>query len=101
MCFWEILVPYQTNEGKKIDVKYHREWDSKIRAISGGLTILRPMRGQWLFNNRFYDEKVIPCRILATKEEIDVIIEITLKHYKDQHCVMAYKISSEVIVKYR
>lgn len=98
---WEILVPHQTNAGEKIDVAYHREWDAKVRAISGGLTILRPHRGQWMFDERLFEEKVIPCRILATREEIDQIIDLTLAHYPDQHAVLAYRLSSEVVLRYR
>lgn len=99
--FWELLVPMTTTAGHKIPVEHHRNWDSKVRSISGGLTILRAMRGQWLFRDKLFEEKVIPCRILATREEMDKIVAMTLDHYHDQHCILAYQLSSEVILRYR
>jgi hypothetical protein len=100
--FYEILVPMNwNNDGSKIDVEYHRQWDAKVRAISGGLTILRAVRGQWQYEDKLFTEKVIPCRILATREQMDKIVDITLEHYHDQISVLAYRLSSEVIMKYR
>lgn len=98
---YEILVPECWNHGTKIPVDYHQEWDALVRAISGGLTVLRPFKGQWEFNNNLFTEHVIPCRVLATRAEMDKIVEITMEHYPDQHCIMAYRLSTEVILRYR
>lgn len=43
---------------------------------------------------------MIPVRIACSREEIDKIIDITIKHY-NQLAVMAYKVSDEVIIKYQ
>jgi hypothetical protein len=99
--FWEIFVPMTTNIGAKIPVEYHRAWDEKVKAISGGLTILRAVKGDWLFQAKWFKEKVIPCRILATREEMDAVVDITLEHYGDQHCILAYQISNQIIMRYR
>lgn len=98
---YEILVPECWNTGFKIAVEFHQQWDARVRSISGGLTILRPFKGQWEFDNKLFAEHVIPCRVLATREEMDTIMDITMEHYHDQHCVLAYRLSSEVIMRYR
>lgn len=45
MNLYEILVPCQTNQGKPIRTRQHREWDRRVRLITGGLTILPPAKG--------------------------------------------------------
>jgi hypothetical protein len=51
---WEILVPTERRkkgakgETRYYTTRYHRVWDSKVRAITGGLTILPPTKGQWV-----------------------------------------------------
>jgi|SRR5208282_4601917 len=99
--FWEVYVPVSWNDGNRIDAEYHRQWDSKIRAISGGLSVTRIIKGQWEVEGELFDEKMIPCRVLASRQEMDQIVALTLEHYHDQHCVMAYRLSSEVILRYR
>jgi hypothetical protein len=97
---WEILVPTQNNLGKPYRTRYHRVWDSKVRAISGGLTILPVVKGQWLDpNGVLFAERMIPVRIIATENQIDKIIQLTLKYYQ-QIAVLAYKISSDVKLIY-
>lgn len=98
---WEVLVPVAWNTGFKIHVDYHREWDAKVRAISGGLTILRVVRGQWQTDDKLFNEKVIPCRVLCTRPEMDKIIDITMEHYHDQHAILAYRLTEEIILKER
>lgn len=98
-CLWEILVPTVSNEGKPFRVRYHKVWDKKVREISGGLTILQPAKGQWISDSgELFSERMIPVRVLATKDEIHQIIDYTLKYY-NQLAVLAYKISDEVILK--
>lgn len=101
---WEILVPTtHPITGKPIRTRFHRVWDAKVRAISGGLTILTPTKGQWTppegSPNTTLSERMIPVRIACTREQIEKIIDITLKYY-EQECVMCYKISDEVILRY-
>jgi hypothetical protein len=70
-----------------------------VRAISGGLTVLPPARGQWIDgDNQLWTERMIPVRFVATEEEADQIAEMT-KGYYEQQAVMYYKISSDVRFK--
>lgn len=99
---WEVLVPtVRRVGGKPYRVRYHRIWDKKVRDLAGGLTIMRPAVGQWVSpSGELFKERMIPVRIAATREQIDQIIDFTIKYY-DQLAVMAYKVSEEVIVKHR
>ena len=96
---WEILVPTIRNDGKPYRLRYHKVWDEKVRAISGGLTVMPVAKGQWVYKEELFTERMIPVRILATRPEMEQIVDMTLKYY-NQIAVMAYKISSEVILKY-
>lgn len=98
---WEILVPtIRRRDGKPIKVRFHRVWDSKVRAISGGLTILSPAKGQWIARDgELFVERMIPCRIMCTEEQINQIIDMTLVYY-DQLAILAYRISDNVIMRH-
>jgi len=96
---YEILVPTVRNNGRPIRTRFHRVWDAKIREISGGLTILTPVKGQWVSPDKtLFKERMIPVRIAATREQIDKIIDLTLAYY-EQHVVMCYRISDLVIMR--
>lgn len=100
---WEILVPTERrlDPGKYYTTRYHKVWDSKVRTITNGLTVMAPARGQWISpTGDLFQERMIPVRIVATREEIEQVIDLTLKYY-DQLAVLCYKISDEVILKYR
>lgn len=100
---WEILVPTvrPSTEGKFFSTRYHRVWDAKVRAISGGLTIMTPSKGQWYApSGELFIERMIPVRIMCTRAEIDLIIDLTLKYY-DQQAILCYKVSDEVILRHR
>ena len=98
---WEILVPTVSNEGKPFKTKYHKVWDAKVQEISGGLTILNPTKGKWVSPcGEFFHERMIPVRIIATRDEIEEIIDITMEYYS-QLAILAYKVSSEVILKHK
>ena len=99
---WEILVPtVRRVGGRPYRTRFHRVWDAKIREIAGGLTVLRPALGQWVSpTGELFKERMIPVRIAATRAQIDAIVDFTLVYY-DQLAVMAYKVSSEVIVKHQ
>ena len=109
VSMWEILVPTEKRlePGKFYTTRYHRVWDAKVCEITGGLTILTPVKGQWvsptgeLYAERgeLYVDRLIPVRIAATREQIEQVIDLTIKYY-DQLAVMCYKISDEVIVRY-
>lgn len=100
---WEILVPTErrAEPGKFYTIRYHRVWDAKVRAITGGLTILTPAKGQWVApDGELFSERMIPVRIMATRAEIDKIIDLTIEYY-DQLAVFCAKVSEEVIVRYK
>jgi len=94
---WEILVPTVRNEGKPYRTRYHRVWDAKVREISGGLTILRPAKGQWISpeSKTLYSERMIPVRIACTREQMEEIALMTKKYY-EQEAVMYFAVSNEV-----
>jgi hypothetical protein len=102
-CLWEILVPTErrTKPGTYYTTRFHRVWDSKVRVITGGLTILTPTKGQWInpTTGELFKERMIPVRVLATRDEIEKIVTLTLEYY-DQLAVLCYKISDEVILRY-
>ena len=95
---WEILVPTQTNAGKPIRKRQHKEWDSRVMRISDGMTVLMPTKGKWRNpNNVHYNERMIPVRISCTRDQLMQILAMTKKFY-DQEKIMAIKISEEVIL---
>lgn len=61
---WEILVPTVRNDGKPYRLRYHKVWDDKVRAISGGLTVMPVAKGQWVYKEELFTERMIPVRIL-------------------------------------
>ena len=98
---WEILVPTVQNDGKPFRLKgHHKPWDAKVQAIIGGLTLMPVINGRWSYRGMEFKERMIPVRLMATREEMDLIVEMTLEHY-DQHAVMAYKVSDEVILRHK
>jgi len=95
---WEILVPTVRNCGTPFRLRYHRVWDEKVRAISGGLTIVSPIKGQWQGpDGVLYNERMIPVRIIATREQIKHIVAMTITYY-DQLTVLAYKVADDYIL---
>lgn len=58
-----------------------------------------PAKGQWVHGDKLFAERMIPVRIIATREEIDKIIDMTMSYY-GQLAVLAYKISDEVIIRH-
>lgn len=99
MELWEILVPTQFNDGKPIRTRYHRVWDKKVYDITGGVTIMKPVVGKWVSpDEKLFSERMIPVRIACTEEQMEAIIDMTLKYY-DQEAVMAYRISEKVIIR--
>jgi hypothetical protein len=102
-CLWEVLVPTMRNDGRPIRVRFHRVWDEKVRAISGGLTVMPVAKGQWIDTskgeNKLFRERMIPVRIIATRSEMLTIIEMTKKYY-EQIAVLAYKVSDDVILRH-
>jgi hypothetical protein len=93
---WTILVPTVSNDGKPYRTRYHRVWDTKVRAITNGLTIMPPTKGQWVCpEGRLYAERMIPVMFAATEAECEEIMKMT-KGYYDQLAVMAWEVSTKV-----
>jgi len=105
---WEILVPTtfgpKTKKGQgkpnnPVKVRYHQVWDKKVKEISGGLTVHSPSKGSWIApTGEVFDERMIPVKIICTREEFEKIIDFTLDYY-GQLMVLGYKISDEFIMK--
>jgi hypothetical protein len=99
MILYEILVPCQTNQGKPIRTRQHREWDRRVRRITGGLTVMAPTKGHWVSpSGEVFAERMIPVRIAADVSTINEIADMTAKFY-EQEAVMFYKVSDEVTIK--
>jgi len=98
---WEILVPYSIGR-KNVQVPYHREWDEKVMAITGGLTIMRAAKGAWNSPNtgKSHRELMIPVRIACTEEQIAKIAKMTIEHYR-QEAVFVSLISNRSVVFHR
>lgn len=97
---WEILVPHSDNDNKKYPIEHHWAWDEYVKKISGGLTIHRVAKGQWISpEGSLFKDKMIPVRILCTELEIEDIIQFTIKHY-NQKAVLAYEVSNNVKLRY-
>lgn len=98
---YEILVPASSNSQARFTYAHHKKWDAFVMSVAKGVTIMKVGKGSWVSpDGSLYKDRVIPCRIACTREEIDIIIDFTLKHY-DQLAVMAYCISEEVIIKHK
>lgn len=101
---WEILVPTVMDRGQgpvPIRKRYHRVWDRKIRDMSGGLTILSPTKGQWVSpSSELVEERMIPIRIMCTRDQIEEIADFTLEYY-NQEAVMFYLVSTAAEIRYR
>ena len=98
---WEILVPTRRNDGRPLRTRFHKVWDKKVRSIAGGLTIIPPVRGQWMDGLELYEERMIPVRIMCTEPQMQEIVKITLKHYDDQIATMYYRLSEAVEIVFR
>jgi hypothetical protein len=63
---------------------------------------MAPAKGQWINpeTGDLFQERMIPVRILATREQIEKVVDLTLRYY-DQLAVLCYKVSDEVILKYK
>src|SRR4051812_18908209 len=100
MELWEILVPTTRNDGRPISTRFHRVWDSKVRAVSGGLTVLSPAKGQWVAPcGTLFAERMIPVCIACSREQIDAIADMTAKYY-EQLAVMFYRVSDLVCLRH-
>ena len=95
---YEILVPTKYGDNlKPIRTAHHKSWDRYIRSLSGGLTILSPARGQWVHENRLFEERVIPVRIMCSESTMTQVVRFTAKHYR-QKAVMFFLLSDQCFI---
>ena len=86
------------HNGTKINpvrLRHHKKWDEFVRNISGGLTVLNPVKGQWVYSNNLHNERMIPVRIVCDQDQMNSIADFTCKHYR-QIEVLYYCMSAEV-----
>ena len=95
---WEILVPTVRNDGRPFRLRYHKVWDEKVKDIAGGMTVIKPVNGTWVSpDGDEFVERMIPVRIMCTREEI-ISIATMSKTYYDQLAILVYRISDECIL---
>jgi hypothetical protein len=95
---WEILVPKMNGDGEDIPVPEHNVWDSMVRKITGGLTIHRSAKGNWVSPaGELVVERMIPVRISCDEAQIHEIAAMTKKFY-GQDAVMYYRVSDKVFI---
>jgi hypothetical protein len=106
---WEILVPYSMGEhdnlclniprsNKTVPVPYHQDWDAEVRRITGGLTILKCAKGEWVDEEgAVYRELMIPVRIACTEQQIIQIAQFTQHHYR-QKAVFCSLVSERTLI---
>lgn len=97
-----ILVPASRGKKRFSYEGHHKAFDSKVKEICGGITIHRPVKGEWISpDGIIFTDRMIPVMI-AVKEErdIEVIANFALNHY-DEEAIMYYKVSDDVRILHR
>lgn len=98
---YEILVPTMFGDTQTpIGTRHHKSWDTRVQRISGGLTVLSPARGKWIYKGVEYPERVIPVHIMCTEPEMKQIVKLTMEHYR-QNAIMYYVLSNDVHIVHR
>ena len=98
---WEILVPASNNKDQKFTFEHHKEWDAFVKKTTGGVTIMKTAKGQWVSpTGKLYIDRMIPCRIVCNEQQISDIIDFTIDHY-NQEAVLAYRVSTNVILRHK
>jgi hypothetical protein len=100
MNLYEVLVP-ASGRGGKFSYEHHKKWDAFVTEVAGGVTVHKASKGEWRSpTGELHVDRMIPCKIACTHEQLHKIIDFTIKHY-EQEAVMAYLVSEEVIIKHR
>jgi len=98
---FEILVPTERPDkhGKFFSTRYHRVWDEKVRAIAGGLSVFKPIKGTWTsFSGEIFKERMITVRVACNQQQMEQIADMTAVYYSQQ-AIMYYLGSTEVVIK--
>jgi hypothetical protein len=98
MKLYELLVPTHSREGVRLTDEFHKGWDKVVCDITGGLTLLKTVKGSWVSDSGTVKETMIPVRIAMEESEVDKIVDITLSYY-EQEAVMIYIVSENVVIK--
>jgi hypothetical protein len=100
MQLWQILVPTVRPDGRPFRLRYHRVWDAQVRAITGGLTILQPARGQWISpEGELFAERMIPVLLACSESQIEEIADFTAAYYS-QKAVLYWLVSDRVVLRH-
>jgi hypothetical protein len=92
---WTVLVPATYPDGQEIDVFTHRLWDERVRTLVGGLTIMKPVKGEWVsLDGDIFREQMIPVLVACTEDQLDQVIGLVAEFYQQQ-AVMAYRTSDK------
>lgn len=98
--FWEILVPASSKD-KEFTYEHHKKWDEYVKSLAGGLTVMKTAKGEWISKDgKLFVDRMIPVKIKCSYADINKIIDFTMEHY-DQEAVLAYRISSHIILRNR
>lgn len=115
MELWELLVPAtrtiaslvpggESRGGSvwtTIPKEFHQLWDAKVRAISGGLTIMPTSKGQWVSpEGTVFHEQMIPVRVACDRWQLSQILQVTFEHYRQQ-AIMYYRVSDDCVIMSR
>jgi hypothetical protein len=92
---WEILVPASGNNKQEFTYEHHKAWDAYVKNLTGGVTIMKTAKGQWVSQEgELYIDRMIPCRIFCSDDEILQIVRFTMTHY-NQKAIAIAKLSDE------
>ena len=96
---WLVFVPTYSKEGKEFAIEHHRAFDRFVRERTGGLTLLRSAKGEWINpTGKLYREGMIPVIIVGKRSHIIEILDFIKTHY-DQEAALALRIADEVLLK--
>jgi hypothetical protein len=90
---WEILVPYHWNDGTKIPIGHHEQWDARVCEMTNGLMLRGTAFGRW----GLHKEKMIMVHIACDALTITRIHQLTKEHYQ-QEAVFYRKLAGPAFV---
>jgi len=93
---WEILIPINDNVLHYVTEASHRrirEWQEKVAATTGGLTILKSRIGEYVSTHHaLIKEPMLPILIACTEKDILSIADFTASFFH-QDAIMFYQVS--------
>ena len=99
MNLYEILVPTKYGDTQKpISTKHHKEWDKRVRTLTGGLTILTPAKGQFVYENSLLKERIIPVRIMCEESIMQQIVQLTINTIARRQSCSSYSLREPILL---